>query len=123
MESPSRSMARLGFRRWYERQLLESFAWLATCLLSGVAFGAVIEFVGFAGPGLTPLFAVVALYFIGLVGLTAFRAFWAQLSRAQRLADAATCSRCQTYGLLDIAADSEPTHVRCRKCASEWRLE
>ena len=30
---PARSIGRLGFRKWYERRLIESHAWLVTALL------------------------------------------------------------------------------------------
>ena len=34
---PARSIGKLGFRRWYERQLIESHAWLITCFLCALA--------------------------------------------------------------------------------------
>jgi len=119
---PASSITRLGFRRWYERQLFESFAWLTTCLLSGVAFAAVLEFVGVTGPGVRPWFTLVVLYFIGLMGITAFRTFWSLLKRAQGYADRAICPGCSAYGLLDVTADSERVPVRCRQCGEEWSI-
>ncbi|MGH8742527.1 MAG: hypothetical protein ACREUN_16515, partial [Burkholderiales bacterium] len=43
---PARSIERMGFKRWYERQLLESHAWLVTCILSAFAICAALELVG-----------------------------------------------------------------------------
>ena len=117
---PASSIARLGFRRWYERQLFESFAWLTTCLLCGVAFAAVLEFVGLGGSGARPWITLVLLYFIGLIAITAFRTFWSLLTRAQGFADRATCPGCRAYGLLEVTADSERIPVRCRRCGEQW---
>ena len=118
----ARSIAKLGFRRWYERQLFESFAWLVTCLLSGIAFAAICESVGFDRPGLTPYLTLIALYFVGLVAVTTWRHFWSKLSRTQDFAKSAVCARCEAYGLLDVIELSERIPVRCRRCGHEWRM-
>ncbi len=122
VSEPARSISRLGFRRWYERQLFESFAWLTTCLLCGVAFAAILEFVGLRTPGLTPLLTITVLYFVGLIGVTAWRTFWSRLSRAQGYADGATCRRCDTYGLFEVMGEARSIPVRCRRCGHEWTI-
>ncbi|MDX1431227.1 MAG: hypothetical protein R3286_02140 [Gammaproteobacteria bacterium] len=119
---PARDITRLGFQRWYERQMYEAYAWLTTCLLSGVAFTAIIELVGFATPGLTPYLTLVILYFVGLMALMSFRRFWRMLSRAQIYADKATCTRCNTYGVFDTNNELDQLLARCRKCGHEWRM-
>ena len=118
---PAHSIARLGFRRWYERQLFESFAWLTTCILSGVVFAATIEFVGFGSPGYT-LLTLTVLYFIGLMGFTAWRTFWRKLMAAQDYAGSAVCAGCGAYGMLEVLRESSPVPVRCRRCGHQWRL-
>lgn len=120
---PAQGIRRLGFRRWYERQLFESFAWLATCLLSGVVFAAILEFVGFSGGMLSTLLALLVLYVVGLMGVGAWRIFWQSLRRAQAYAGRATCPRCAAYGLFEVTAESDPIQVRCRKCGQHWRLD
>ena len=121
---PGQTIRRLGFRRWYERQLFESFAWLATCLLSGIVFAAILEFVGFANGGLVTLLTLLVLYVVGLLGFAAWRTFWRSLSRAQAYAARATCPGCAAYGLFDLVAEPEPTiTVCCRKCGVHWRLD
>ena len=110
----------IGFRRWYERQMYEAYAWLTTCLLSGVAFAAIIEMVGFATPGAGPLLTLTVLYFVGLIALMSFRRFWMMLSRAQAYADRATCTKCETYGAFEVSGDLERIAARCSKCGYEW---
>lgn len=115
---------RLRFRRWYERQLFESFAWLATCLLSGIVFAAIIEFVGFAGGAITTIATLLVLYVVGLIGLAAWRTFWRSLTRAQDYAARATCPACAAYGLFNLIDEPEPTiTVCCRNCGHHWRLD
>jgi len=114
--SPGRS----GFRRWYERQLFEAFGWLAVCLLCGVVFAAVLEFVGLSTPGLTPIVTLVVLYLVGLAGVAAWRRFWSMLSRAQAFAEGATCAQCGGYGLFDVIFHDEAIAANCRRCGNRW---
>jgi hypothetical protein len=109
-----------GFQRWYERRLFESFGWLALCLMSGVLFAAVLEFVGLKTPGLTPMITLVFLYVVVLMGITAWRRFWAMLTHAQRCANAATCQKCGAYGLFDVEIDAGTIPATCRKCGHHW---
>ena len=122
MES-ARTFAAIGFRRWYARQLYEAYAWLTTCLLSGVVFAAIIELVGFATPGVTALVTLTILYFVGLMGVMAFRRFWLMLKRAQAYADGATCTQCCTYGAFDMTRLASRLRVRCGKCGHEWIIQ
>ena len=45
---PARSIARLGFRKWYERRLIEAHAWLFTALLCAIYVGVSLESVSFS---------------------------------------------------------------------------
>ncbi|MEJ2174821.1 MAG: hypothetical protein P8Y76_07900, partial [bacterium] len=63
---PARSIGKFGFRRWYERQLTESFAWLITCLLCAVVIAAGIESIW---PRLMSWRALARLAFDYVVGL------------------------------------------------------
>ena len=40
---PARTIARLGFRKWYERRLIEAHAWLVTALLCAIYVEAALE--------------------------------------------------------------------------------
>jgi hypothetical protein len=40
---PASGIRRLGFRRWYERQLLESHFWLVSCILAMLLVAVCIE--------------------------------------------------------------------------------
>jgi hypothetical protein len=51
-----------GFKKWYERQLIESHAYLVTCFLCMILVAALLEELSFRAPGLKPflMLAVIA---------------------------------------------------------------
>jgi len=119
---PARSIGKLGFRRWYERQLTEGFAWLITCLLCAVVMAAGIESIW---PRLMSWRALAMLAFVYVVGMIcwyALQRFLTLLTRAERVASRSTCAQCGTNGRYDVLSDTETMRVRCRKCAQEWTI-
>ena len=52
---PAATIGRLGFRRWYERQLIEAHAWLISCFLCMLAIAACVEVMSLRGPPLQTL--------------------------------------------------------------------
>ena len=113
-------MRELKFSRWHERQLIGSFAWLLSCLMSGFLFVAIIEYIGLDFAGIFSIVSLIALYLIGLAIVELFRRFWVQFSFAQKCASSATCSRCHSYGLFQVRVDARPIYARCRKCDHQW---
>jgi hypothetical protein len=119
---PAHSIGKLGFRRWYERQLTEGFAWLVTCLLCAVVIAAGIESIW---PRLMTWRALAMLVFVYLVGLIcsfALRRFLLLLTRAERVASQSTCAHCGTNGRYEVLGETARMQVRCRKCAHEWTI-
>jgi hypothetical protein len=125
---------KIGFRRWHERQLLQSHLYLASALLCAVAVLAAVE--GFYSRDASVGFFVglVVMLAGGAVGGWAFLRYIRMLVAAQYAADRSVCARCKTYGLLEATGsaaragsqDAEveivPTRVRCRKCGNEWTI-
>ena len=112
-----------GFRRWHERRLFLSFAWLTTCILCGVVIAAVLEFVVLPGSGATMWAALIVVYLVGLMAVDAWRRFWIILSHAQQCANQATCAECGAYGLFPVPGNESPIPARCRQCAHRWTIE
>jgi len=120
-----------GFRRWYERQLYESHAYLVVGFLCLIMMAVAIEESGFR-KGTAGLLVLVAVA-IGGGGLclVAWRQFNRQLFRAEHLAEHATCPNCETYARFVVVAARElpeapagcSLDVRCRKCGHEWTIE
>ena len=124
------AIRRRGFRRWYERQLIEGHAYLVTGLLALIMMAISIEMIDFqqSAQGL------VALLMVGAAGsaltLFAWRQFTFLLARAEYLAGRATCPSCGTYARFSIdRVDDNPQavaectlHVQCRKCGHCWSI-
>ncbi|HMM55903.1 MAG TPA: hypothetical protein PKC23_12890 [Candidatus Desulfobacillus sp.] len=130
-------LRRLGFRKWYERQLLESHLYLVTCLLGLIAVLSAIELFGARRSAGEAMLAIA----VGLGGVWVCLFCWRRYSRilrlAERLGDHAHCPRCDAYARFEIvdggraldeatAGDGDPREVwlraRCRKCGCEWTL-
>ena len=116
---PSDSIRRLGFWRWYERQLIEAHAWFITGFICIVSIAAFMEKLSFRGP-LDQLLLYAALVaaaaLLGFYGLVRYQKI---LVGAERIGEQATCAGCGAYGRFSMISAS---HVRCRKCSHEWRL-
>jgi hypothetical protein len=127
---------RLGFRRWYERQLIESHAYLLTAFLALILLLAGIESLDQLRG--SPLFYVAIISIAagaGTLTLVTWRRFIVLLARAELFANGATCTGCQAWGKFDVlgaeaASADDPVEagrphwvrVRCRRCGHDWRL-
>lgn len=127
---------RIGFRRWYERQLVYSHAYLV-----GALFGLILLLAGYESLDHlrgTPMY-FVAIFLgaagAGIVMVISWRRFTTLLERAERFAGAAACPQCRAWGAFDVIAaervsDDDPPEsgrphwlrVKCRKCGTDWRV-
>jgi len=127
---------RLGFRRWYERQLVESHAYLVVAFLA-----LILLLAGFEGLDLarrSPLFYAAVLLGAsasGVLAIIGWRRFRVLLERAEVFASGATCPGCQAWGKFDVLAeeragpDDPPEagrphwlRVKCKRCGADWRI-
>jgi ABC-type nickel/cobalt efflux system permease component RcnA len=116
---------KVGFRKWYERELLSSHAHMILAFLCIVGMMAAFE--AFSGAqGADRLFDVAAIIICAVIGLWALRRYLYLLSNAETIANQADCPQCKAYGLFTALSEDRAqgwTHVRCRKCAHEWHIE
>jgi hypothetical protein len=120
---PARSIARLGFRRWYERQLIEAHAWLITALLVSISIAVAMEGISFRRPFYEVAPTVGLLFVGGLIIWHGFRRFHRILEQANRFAERSTCEVCGAYGRFTVSEEyEEKIRVRCRKCSHQWML-
>ena len=117
---------KIGFRRWYERQLIESHACLVTGLLGLVLALGSIESLSFRGPGWEPVTLLVLVLGAGGLATWAVYRYLTILLHAEHIGEHSTCSRCAAYGLLELTGarvGRGGVNVRCRKCGHEWTIE
>jgi len=130
---PALGIRKLGFRRWFERQLYESHAYLLTCLLCLILVFALIEELHTRSGGPERALILAVIFCAGAVGLISFERYRAMLFRALHLSGRSNCEKCRAYGQFDVlnsarASCADPMgeywlKVRCRKCRHEWRME
>lgn len=116
---------RLGFRKWYERELLQSHAMLALTFLCAVglfgAFEAAVHFTGWTDRVLDAL----AILASGAIGVWALRRYLVLLMHAENAAHQADCPQCGAYArftLVGMSPHADGVTVRCRDCAHQWSI-
>ena len=119
---PARSIARLGFKKWYERRLIEAHAWLVTGLLCAIFVEASLEGLNAKAHGLVWLGTAGGIFFGGLIVWHALRRFFAILMEAERFSTRSTCTACGAYARFEIMTERPTIQVRCRKCGHEWTI-
>jgi hypothetical protein len=114
----------IGFRKWYERELLSSHAHMLLALLCTIALMGILEL--FQGGTLSEKLVDVVLFLVsGGVGLWALRRYLYLLGHAEIVADQANCPSCAEYGRLTVVEEdrrNDQILVKCRKCSHEWTL-
>lgn len=126
---PAASIERLGFRKWYERQLIDSHLALVTCVLALILAAASLEAFTFPAP---PAKLATFLFVSGAASLVAWLG-WRRYRRLMlltwRFGEAAICKRCSAYGRfsVDACGEAEPNgliwlDVSCKKCRFRWRM-
>ena len=117
---PARSISRLGFRKWYERRLIESHAWLVTAFLCAIVIAASLEGMTFRENFAVALGPVGVAFFAGLIAWHGIRRFLELLTEAEHFGSQSTCQSCRKYAAFDVLTESPRMSVRCRKCAHQW---
>ncbi len=136
------AIRRIGFRRWYERQLVEGHGWLVTVFLALIAVASCIEAVSFKDG--VPEALLLSTFAAGAValGIHAWRRYLVTMTRAEALGEQSHCPSCRAYAKFRIetsgmqrqraAGDDEARYqplggawmrVRCRKCDCDWTIE
>ena len=113
-----------GFRKWYERELLQSHAHLVLAFLSAVGVFAAVEAYGHVQGMVDRAFDVLAIVLCGAVGVWAIRRYLYLLNHAEAAAHQADCPNCAAYArftLLD--ARGAQLRVQCVKCAHRWTID
>lgn len=136
---PTASIRKLGFRKWYERELIKSHASLVTCLLCGVTMAALLETVDFADFGWAPASKLAVIVAAAAIGWVSWRTYITVLQRAELYGEASNCPKCKGYGRFKVLATGMDAaegriadavaplpaawlRVECRVCGTTWRM-
>ena len=124
---------KIGFRRWYERQLIQSHLYLVSTLLCVFTVLAAAEGFNSRDISFELLIGLLLMVAGSAAGIWTFVRYARMMVAAQYAADRSVCARCKAYGVLEATgapartgvSDIEivPTPVRCRECGNEWTIE
>ena len=136
---PTSSIRKLGFRKWYERQLIDCHLALTTCFLSLLTVAACLESVNLQEFGWKPVM-LLGIVFVGIgFGWLSWKRYIRVLERAERYGERSSCPHCKTYARFEILStgmdqvpgpaatavaplDAAWIRVQCRKCGTAWRM-
>jgi hypothetical protein len=122
MSAPVEGIRRVGFRRWYERQLIESHAWLVACFLAIVLVAAGFELLTMERGPLDFAFDAALIGSGLLVCWIAWRRYARLMLVADFIGDQANCPSCAHYGFRFEGVERVPLTIlaRCPKCGHGW---
>lgn len=124
-DSFAQRVQRLGFKRWYERQLLSSHAHLVLCLLALLGLMGALEAYSRAAQTV----AERALDLAGVaacaaIGLWALRQYLRRIAQAEFVANQANCPGCGRYARWTcVHGDDRGLEAACKDCERRWRIE
>jgi ribosomal protein L40E len=130
---PADDIRKRGFKKWYERQLIESHAYLVTCFLCMILVAAMLEELNFRAPGVKLALSLAWIAAGGAIGLFSWLRYRSLMVAAEKLGDRSVCEQCHAYAKFDIveSGGSRATpegaldpwlKVRCRKCGHGWTM-
>lgn len=121
----AQSIRRIGFRKWYERELLRSHANLVLLLLATLGLLACAEVYRRAAPLLDQLQVLGGGLASAAIGILALRRYLYRLKHAEYVAEQAVCRQCDAYARFDAVDEADGgsrLRVRCRQCENRWDI-
>ena len=131
----SEGIRKIGFRRWYERQLIEGHLYLISGILCLFTSMACLEGFGLRIPAWEYLLRLSAAIAGAAFCLWTLRRYLMMLGSAEHAAERSVCEKCGIYRGLTLSGKSShateimngdeiaPVGVRCRQCGHEWTIK
>lgn len=121
------TVRRIGFRKWYERQLIDGHLSLVTCILCMVAVAALLEDLSFKEGPAKAIIELAAVFCAVALGWLAWKRYQLVMARAEQYGNQSVCGGCQAYARFEVVdagpEDNAWLAVRCRKCGHTWKIE
>ncbi|MES2957658.1 MAG: hypothetical protein V4792_05685 [Pseudomonadota bacterium] len=114
-----------GFRKWYERELLQSHAHLLLTFLCAIGLFAAFEALGRFRSLSDQLTNILAIGLCLAVGIWALRRYLRLLMHAEVTAHQADCPACKAYGRFKLESENpgdSSVSVCCSKCQHRWTI-
>ena len=122
----AQKIRQVGFRKWYERELLNCHANLLLLLLATIGLLGCLEVYSARLSRVDGLQMLAGALASAAIGWFALRRYLRALAHAEFVAHQAVCGGCQTYAKFDAVdergADS-PLKVCCRRCGHRWEID
>ncbi|MFN9773643.1 MAG: hypothetical protein ACK54X_13610 [Burkholderiales bacterium] len=119
-----------GFRKWYERQLIESHAWLVTLLLAVLTMAAGLEALSFRDGPVEVLFDAMVVVGGAALSWIAWRRYASTMLVAEHVGRQAVCPRCERYGFRALPPAEDGAHgtpmrlvAACARCGHRWPID
>jgi len=132
---PAPGIRKFGFKRWFERQLIESHVYLVTCFLCLILALAAFEELGSRVTGFERVMMFATIIGAAALGILSWSRYRAILFPALQLSERSTCEKCGTHarfividsGREDIQETAENREgtwlkVKCAKCGHVWTM-
>ncbi len=115
---------KLGFRKWYERELLQSHGHMALTFLCTIGIMGSLEAASSARTFGDRVSDMLTMLLCAGAGLWSLRRYLYLLSHAEAVASQADCPQCGTYARLRlVGTDGSRVQVGCRQCGHEWPID
>lgn len=116
------AIEKLGFRRWYERRLVEAHAWLVACLLGAIGLFGGLEALNLRGAGLAPVLTLLFTFASGFLAWHALMRYAVLMVEAHRYSSGSTCAGCGAWGKIRVLRQAPVIEVACTACQHRWRI-
>ncbi|RPH44173.1 MAG: hypothetical protein EHM87_11470 [Burkholderiales bacterium] len=121
---------KLGFRKWYERQLIEGHVWLVTMVLALVLTAVGYEALSVREGMLDLAYDLTAVAVGVALSWVSFRRYASAMTVAEHVGAQAVCPSCGRYGFKALPASEAGPAGRplqllaaCRGCGHRWPID
>ena len=114
-----------GFRKWYERELLQSHAHLVLTFFCTIGIFAAFEALGRFRSFSDQFTNILAIALCAGIGVWALRRYLRLLLHAEATAHQADCPACKAYGRFKLDGEdarNSSVAVCCSKCQHRWTI-